>query len=127
MVLAHVGRDDEVGHEPAHDLASAPAEGPLGRRIELGHQPGIVDGDDAVERSLQHRHLAGLAGPHRGLGPRSRGELAQLAPDGGHDLDQVGVGRLPAPPEDLQDAEDLLAGCDRHGDRGVNPVGAGCG
>jgi hypothetical protein len=68
VALAQVGRDDQVGHVPAHRVGATEPEGALGRGIEFEERAGTVTRDDAIEGSLEDRRLAGFAQPKRHFG-----------------------------------------------------------
>ena len=58
-------RNDALGHLATQHFLPAVAERALGRRVEFDDPTLVVDADDAIERRLEHRGLAGLALAHR--------------------------------------------------------------
>ena len=60
-LVAVLGRDDELEEALADSVGARPAEGLLGRRVDLGDEAFVVDDHDAVERGAQHGVLAPLA------------------------------------------------------------------
>ena len=57
---AHGGRKEHVGGLGAQHLLPRIAEGLLGRPVELGDDPFVVDGDDGVERRFEDGPFPGL-------------------------------------------------------------------
>ena len=60
VAVTEGGRHDQLAELAADRLAPRVAEGPLGGRVELQDLPGMVHGDDAIERRLQDRPHAGI-------------------------------------------------------------------
>ena len=84
--------DDDVGQlRPAHG-GGVDAEDLLGGGVEAGDAAGAVDGDDRVQRALEHAAHARLAGAQRAVGARPRDHLADLVADAGERVEQVLVG-----------------------------------
>ena len=89
---AQVGRHDQVGHVAPDRLVRAVAEDRLGGVVPAEHEAAVVHRHDRVERRLEHRPHARLAGAHLGLGAAPRDELADLAADHVHRREQLLVG-----------------------------------
>src|ERR1700752_2931095 len=92
MPLAQGWRNNQLGHLSTYGLGTAVTEDLLCRRIELGDEPLMINGDDAVKCCLQDRPFAGLALTHRSFSPLTLDELPDLAADGGHHRKQRFVG-----------------------------------
>src|SRR5207302_5586842 len=88
--------------------------------VELHHPAEMVHRDDAIERSLEYRGLARLAGPYRLLRPDALDVLPELVSDRHHQVEQVGVGLGDRLGEELNDADHASDGSDRESEGSVN-------
>jgi hypothetical protein len=113
------GRHDQLGHLAADRLVRAVAEGCLGRAVPVEHVAAVVDRHDGVERRLEGRAQARLARSHLRLGLPPRDELAHLAAEHAHRLEDALVRPAELAREELHDADDTARAQQRKAERRV--------
>ena len=82
-------RHDQVSHVRAHRLVGPIPERRLGGVVPAEDVPAVIHRHDRVERRLQHRPQARLAGTHLFLGMPSRDELTDFAAQRAHRPEQL--------------------------------------
>ena len=92
MALAQVRRDERGAELAPDQLGGRVAEDVLHGGVDLDDPPAGVDRDHGVERGVEHRPLARLAGVDGGLGAAVRDELPDLAAEAGERGEQRLVG-----------------------------------
>ena len=79
VLLAQGRRHDQLCQLAAQRLGARVSEHALGRRVELGDPPLVIDGDDRVERHAEDVRLARLAAPQRLLRLLAAGHILDRA------------------------------------------------
>ena len=86
-------RDEELDHRPSDHPVAAITEDLLRGRVEFDDPPVMIQGHQRVGRRLEDGGLPRLGLARLALGPLPLDELADLAADGAHHPELVGVGR----------------------------------
>ena len=81
----------------------------------------MIHRDDSVKRSLEHRAQPRLARAHLGLRVAPHDELADLAADHGHRLEQLRIGLAELAREELHCADDAAQAEQRKAERRLEP------
>ena len=81
----------------------------------------MIHRDDGVERGLEHRAQPRLARAHLRLGVAPRDELADLAAEHAHRLEQLRVRLARLVREELHHADDPARAAQREAERRVQP------
>ena len=95
------------------------AEGRLGRLVPADHAAAVIHRHDRVERRLEHRPQPRLARAHLRLGMAARDELADLAAEHAHRVEQPLVRLAQLAREELHHADDPARAPQREAERGV--------
>ena len=123
VAVAQVRRHDQLRHLAADRLLARVAERALGGGVELDDAAAMVHRHDAVQRGLQRRAVALLAGVVGVLGRRRSTSWPSWPPTTSSAADEVGVGLARARAEDLDDADDAALAAHREADRRVHAGG----
>jgi hypothetical protein len=117
-------RHDQLGHVVTDRLVRAVAEGRLGRVVPVEDAPSVIHHDDGVEGGLEHGAQPRLARPHLGLGVTPHDELAHLAADHAHRLEQLRIGFAELAREELHHADYTPGAEEREAERRLEPGAA---
>ena len=121
MLLAQVGRHDQLRHLAPHRLLAGVAERALRGRVELDHATGVIHRHDTVERGLQRCSVAQLAGLMGFLHAPALEDLTELCADGLERREQLGVRLQRGHAEHLDDADDPAFAAHREAQGGAQP------